>query len=457
MGLHAARLAFLPLVLLPLSVSVAANPQVLIDAQKQLAASNPKQAYMLLIAEQDKLSGTPDFDYLLGVAALDSGRVEESIIAFERVLAANPKNAGALMDLARAYFTAGSLDLAETTFQQLQRSSPPAATAATIDRYLRAIADKRDLRKRALAAWGEVSLGYDSNITGVPNDFTKAVVSAFNIPGVDATGNSIKRKAPYLGAAMGADITFPLTPSWSGSVGGDVRGRAYRKEADFNSVSAEARASAAWASGGQGLKLGGSFGRYNQEGLAPGDPKPTNERNTGTLGTDYHYSLADGQQLSGGVSGSRVRFLHNSIEDFNAVAVSLGWLRNFAGAGSPVLQLSGYFSRDRALEKLADGVSDKSKNVGGVRSYFQYALTDRLALFNVAGFTLRRDQSGFARATEIEHGRDRLADVTLGVNWRFQPRCMLRAQWFGSRNDSNIAIYDYNRNEFSSNIRCDFM
>ena len=30
-------------------------------------------------------------------------------------------------------------------------------------------------------------------------------------------------------------------------------------------------------------------------------------------------------------------------------------------------------------------------------------------------------------------------------------------QWFASRNDSNIAIYDYTRNEVSSNIRCDFM
>ena len=44
----------------------------------------------------------------------------------------------------------------------------------------------------------------------------------------------------------------------------------------------------------------------------------------------------------------------------------------------------------------------------------------------------------------------------MGVTWRFQDKCTLRAQWLYSRNDSNIAIYDYSRNEVSSAIRCDF-
>ena len=108
------------------------------------------------------------------------------------------------------------------------------------------------------------------------------------------------------------------------------------------------------------------------------------------------------------------------------------------------------------MRKLADGVSDKSKQVAGARSYFQYSLTDSLALFNGLGYSQRRDKSAFARATEIEIGRDRLADITLGVTWRFQQKCAMRAQWFGSRNDSNIAIYQFTRHEVSSTIRCDF-
>jgi len=442
---------------LALGSEAMANPKLLADAQQQLAAGNPKQAYMLLVAEQTKLSGSPEYDYLLGVAALDSGKIDESITAFERVLAINPKNAGALLDLGRAYYTAGAIDLADATFRQLQKSNPPPTAQASIERYLQAIAQKREQSKRAVYAYGEVSMGYDSNITGVPKDFTAAVVSAFNIPGVDPTGNSIKRKAPYLGAAAGADYFHPLNASWTAIIGGEVRGRAYRNESAFNSLMGDARGGLAWNRGAHGVRVTAGYSQYKQDGDAPGDPQPTNDRKTTTLGSEYRFAVNDQQQLTFGVSGTRVRFPRNDIEDFDAVAVSAGWLRSFTGKGSPLLQVSGYYSRDEAERKLADGVSDKSKRVGGLRTYYQYSLSDVLSLFNGLGFTARRDQSAFARATEVEFGRDRMADVTLGVNWKFQPKCSMRAQWFASRNDSNIAIYDYTRNEVSSNIRCDFM
>ena len=437
--------------------AAAGDPKLIAEAQQLLAAGNPKQAYTILVREQNQYADNREYDYLLGVAALDSGKIDESIIAFERVLAESPNNAGALMDLGRAYFLAGSMDLAEATFQQLKRSNPPPAARATIDRHLQAIAQRREQGKRALYGYGEVSLGYDTNITGVPKDFTAAVVSAFNIPGVDPTGNSIKRKAAYLGAAAGVDYIHPLNANWSGVLGAEARGRAYHKENEFNSLLGDVRGGFAWNRGEHGVKLSAGYSQFKQDGEAPGDPRPTNDRKTTTAGADYRYSMSGQQQLNFGLSGSRVRFPRNDIEDFNAVAVSAGWLRSYTGNGAPVLQISGYFSRDQAVRKLADGISDKSKRVGGLRSYYQYSLSEKISLFNGLGFTMRRDQRAFARATEIEFGRDRLADITLGVNWRFQPACAMRAQWFGSRNDSNIAIYEYTRNEVSSNIRCDFM
>jgi tetratricopeptide (TPR) repeat protein len=446
-----------------LGLSLAAVPalgqspdKLLTDAQQLLAAGNPKQAFVLLAPQQAKYGGNQEYDYLLGLSALDSGKIDDAIIALERVLARDARNAGALMELGRAYFAAGSLDLAEATFNQLRLNNPPAPAAQAIERYLQAIAQRRAAGKKAVYAWGETSLGYDTNITGVPKDFTAAVVSAFNIPGVDPTGNSIKRRAPYVGAAAGIDMVVPINSSWSGFAGAELRARAYRRQADFNSTYGEARTGLSWQSGAHGARFSVSGNRFDQDGQAPGDPKPTNDRKTGTAAAEYHYALSDNQQLTAGLSGSWVRFPRNDIEDFNAIGVNGSWLRSFAGNGSPVLQISGFYSRDEAERKLADGVSDKSKRVGGIRGYVQYSLSERLSLFNSLGYSQRKDQSAFARATEIEFGRDRLADLTLGVNWRFQPKCLMRAQWYGSRNDSNIAIYDYTRNEVSSNIRCDF-
>lgn len=432
-----------------------ANPKLLADAEQLLAAGNPKQAYMLLLAEQGNLSGTPAFDYLLGVAALDSGKIDDAIIAFERVLAVNPKNAGAQMDLGRAYFLAGSIDLAEATFRALKASNPPPNALAAINRFLAAIAARKKGSQRQFNLWGETSLGYDTNITGVPNDFTAAIESSFNLIDVVPTGNSIKRKAPYLAGAIGADFEQPINANWSALATGELRGRAYRKQGDFNSLFGELRGGIGYTRGVHMVRMLAGANRFNQEGQAPGEPKPTNDRRSASVGADYRIMLPANQQVSLGVSGIQTRFLKNDIEDINSAFFSAGWSKTFAGAGAPLLQFSGYFSNDNAVRKLADGESDKGKRVGGLRGYFQYSLSEKLALFNATGVAQRRDKSAFARATEIEFGRDTLVDSTFGVNWRFQPKCTLRAQWYYSRNNSNIALYDFTRNEVSSNIRCD--
>lgn len=434
-----------------------ANPKLFEQAKALIAQMKASQAYMLLIAEQDKLSGNPDFDYLLGVAALDSGKTDEAIIAFERVLAAQPNNAGAQLDLARAYFNVGSLDLAEGTFRKLRAQNPPASALNAIDKYLDAIAQRRLAARKMVSVWGEMALGYDSNLTGVPNDFTSAVQQAFNLIGVLPTGNSIKRKAPYLGAGLGADYVFPISAKWSGYVGADARGRGYRNESSFNSGNGEVRASAIWDGGKHSVRFNTSYNAFTQSGDAPGDPKPTNDRRAAFLGADYRVSLSNTQQLSFGAGAAQTRFPKNNVEDFKSTIASASWLVSMPSARPTILQLTAFGSRDKAERKLPDGITDKSKKVVGVRGYVQKQFSDRLNIFGALGGSERRDDSAFARATTVERGEDRMADATLGVNWRFQPTCNLRAQLFSSRNNSNISIYDYTRHEVSSTIRCEFM
>src|SRR5205814_9732750 len=153
------------------SSAIAADDPVLENARRLLAAGNARQAYTELSAVQDKLTGTPEFDYLLGVAALESGRVEDAIIAFERVLALIPNHAGAQMDLARAYYAAGSFDLAEAAFLKLRAANPPPAAQIAINRYLEAINTRKQQLRAGWTAFGELGVGYDSNITGVPSNF----------------------------------------------------------------------------------------------------------------------------------------------------------------------------------------------------------------------------------------------------------------------------------------------
>ena len=67
---------------------------------------------------------------------------------------------------------------------------------------------------------------------------------------------------------------------------------------------------------------------------------------------------------------------------------------------------------------------------------------------------VRRDKDSFARSTEVEKGRDTYGEASFGVNWQFREKCGLRVQYAYSGNRSNIDIYDFNRSEVSSTIRC---
>ena len=438
------------------SMPAHADPQVIERARQLMAAGNAKQAYAELAPLQDKLSGQPEYDYLLGVAALDSGRTDEAIIAFERVIALVPNHAGAQMDLARAYYAAGSFDLAEAAFTRLRASNPPAAAQAAINRYLDAIQARRHQARAGWTAFSELGLGYDSNITGVPVDFGAAALQAFNLVGIEATGNSVKRSAPFVQGALGGEYTSPLGNGWSWFAGGDLRGRAYRRERDFNSAAVEAHAGGALTRGANQFRALGSLLAFNQEGAAPGEPRITNDRRMGGVTFDWRHALDTKTQVGLALQMNAVRFPDNRIEDFDQAFLAVSWLKSFERKGLPLLYVTAFVTEDRARNELFDGAT-KSKNLGGARAYMEYSAAPKVQLFGGLAAIHRRDKDAFARSITVEKGRDTYGEASVGVQWEFREKCALRLQWAYSTNRSNIDIYDFNRHEISSIIRCDIL
>jgi tetratricopeptide (TPR) repeat protein len=432
-----------------------ADPAAIERAKAALATGNAKQAYAELAPLQATLTGQPEYDYLLGVSALDSGRIDEAIVAFERVLALIPNHAGAQMDIARAYYAAGSFDLAEAAFLKLRAANPPPAAQQAIGRYLDTIEARKRQTQAGWSGYGELGLGYDSNLTGVPTDFGAAAQQSFNLVGIEPTGNAVKRSAAFAQGAFGAEYSKPLSRGWSVFAGGDLRGRAYQDETDFNSAAAEGRIGGALNDGPNQWRATASYLAFNQEGDAPGDPKPTNDRRMAGLGLDWRHALNTKTQVGLGLQVNSIRFPKNEVEDFDQVYLAGSWLKSFERPGVPLLYVTLFGSYDKAVNKLPDGVTDKSKNLAGARGYFQYSLSSKLQAFTGLGVIVRRDQDEFARSTEVAKGKDTYGEATVGLLWQFRERCALRLQYAFTKNASNIDIYDFDRHEISSVIRCD--
>lgn len=432
-----------------------ANPASLERARQLLSEAKPRQAYDELARLEAGLAGNEAFDYLYGVAALDSGNIEVAITAFERVLAVRPNHAGAQMDLSRAYFAAGAFDLAEAGFRSLAQSNPPLAAQQAIARYLEAIQARKRQVSPGWAASVEAGIGYDDNLTGVPADFGAAAQQSFGIAGIEATGNSIKRRGAFGRLTAAAEYAYPLQGGWGVFGGGEARARTYPSERDFDSLLGEARLGATHADGPTQWKATAGYQRFAQDGAAPGDPRVTNDRNTAYVLGDWRHASGPKTQVGLSAQVSQVRFPTNAIEDFDQILVAATWLRSFESKGVPLLHLALFASDDRARNALPFSDTTKSKNLYGARSYSQYSLAPAVNLFGALGVVGRRDKDSFARSTTVEKGRDWFTEAQLGVHWQFRKACALRTQWAHTQNRSNIDLYDFRRNEVSTAVRCD--
>ena len=85
-----------------------------------------KTAYSYAIKHLEQNEGDPEFDYLFGMAAIDTGEISKGIFSLERVLIVQPNNHPARLELARAYFLLGEDIRARKEFNAVLKQNPPA-------------------------------------------------------------------------------------------------------------------------------------------------------------------------------------------------------------------------------------------------------------------------------------------------------------------------------------------
>ena len=87
-----------------LVVDANAQSEAWAAGEARLTSGDAEGAYRELLQLEERFAGTPEFDYLLGLAALESGRPDAATFAFERALTVDPNFFGARLDMARAYY-----------------------------------------------------------------------------------------------------------------------------------------------------------------------------------------------------------------------------------------------------------------------------------------------------------------------------------------------------------------
>lgn len=421
-----------------------AREKPLRDADALIKSGKPADAYSLLEPLEFDRAGEVRFDYLLGIAALDSGKPDKATLVFERVLTVDPNFSGARLDMARAYYQLGDMPRAKTEFEIVQKQNPPEAARATIQKYLDAIAAQEAARQTAFTAYVEGTLGYDSNVNNSTGQ-SQISVPFFNNAVFTLNPTNVKTADNYLGIAAGAEVNHNLNSNLALYAGADLRDRSNFNKTAFSSLSVDGHAGAMFGSDSNLFRIGVSGGQYT---LAS-----SHNRDTVGLNGEWRHTFSPSNQLNVFGQYNQYRFVDAAmkVNDFDQQTIGAGWLHVLAN-GKSALFGSLYYGTENDTNPA--GRADGAKRFSGLRVGGQSAFNEKTELFASLG-----GQAGdysMVNAAFLRQRSDRLYDLTLGANWHWDKLWTVRPQLTYSRNNSNIVIYGYDRNDVSVTLRRDF-
>lgn len=428
----------LGLALTLLSLSALAD-QVLDRAKRLLEQKQPSQAYALLLPLEPERAGDPAYDYLLGIAALDSGQRERAIFALERVLAVQPDNALARAEIARAYLAVGERDTARREFESVKREPIPAEAKATIDRYLSAIAAAETTQVQGFIEFG---VGSDSNVNSATSQSQIALPS---FGGLIATLNSAatKRGDNFTTVTGGVNVTRKLDDRWSlvGGVAGNLKMNQH--EDQFDTGTLDGNLGARWAVDNDALTVAAQLQSFEVDNTRYRDSR-------GLIG-QWQHNLDERRQITGYVQYAQLRYPGQGIRDANRGIGGVAYAQAFSARTSPVLFLSAYGGREK---ELADGVPHLGHEPAGIRVGGQFKPAEGWIVFGGVNYEERR--YGGPEPIFLATRKDKQTDIRLGASYLMRAGTTLIAQVVDTDNKSNIDLYRFRRQVGTVSIRFDF-
>ena len=129
-----------------------------------------KPAYNLAHGLAEEFEGEPYFDFLYGMAAIETAHYDDALFAFERLLLLYPNEARYRLELARVHFYLRNLTRAEVEFKKILKQNPPDTVKRNVQLFLQSIADLSRMVKPRLLFTVDMAGGWDSNINSATNE-----------------------------------------------------------------------------------------------------------------------------------------------------------------------------------------------------------------------------------------------------------------------------------------------
>lgn len=403
------------------------------QAQALVTGGRAAEAYALLAPQAASRAGDPTFDYLLGVAAADTGRAADAIIALQRVLAVQPDNQPARAELARAYALAGDAQTARQEFERL--NTDPSIPDPVRQQFSRILGDIDRATGVGVDVTGfvEAGGGYDSNVNSATAE-TSLVIPLFAGLGPAAlSGAAIANEDAFARLEGGVSVVNGVNERTRifGSLLGSLREN--ESASAFSTAALTATGGAAYTFADRSVLTGS----LNYQTL--------------WIGGDVYRETAGGGVQYTREAGPGAITLSAQVFDLSHDADPLRDGTRYAG-GVSYSWRNGVVTAQGGREELTAGTV--SNDFYGASVSYEHELMPRLSLTAIAAYEARDYDDVdplFLTAREDEQ-----FDAALGLRWQARENMFVVPTVTYTDSSSNIAIYDYDRVTASVSLRFEF-
>jgi outer membrane protein len=426
-----------------IGLSQSLEPSIRAEAEELVREGRAEEAWRLLAPLERQHAGEVEFDLLLGVAALESGRANRATFIFERVLTANPAHVAARLEMARAYFALRDFERAEREFSFILESAPPPEIRALSEAYLATMRAPSAPARTGLTGYVEASLGRDSNVAAA------SAQSSVFIPGLGAefVPDPLFQRRPDDFVALGAgfEYTHALRADLGLVVGADVLQRWHSDVDEFDVRSDQVQAALIHRRDERTqLQYSLQHQRYQLDN--------TPYREAQSLGGQWSRAFTRRSRIAAFALGHRLRYKRDDARASSSnLAIAGASLTQVLEEATATTATAGFYvGYDNAVAGRADG----DRRILAASLHLQRLL--RPGLEGYLRFSLL-DSS--YRTPNVDFGvvrGDQQRDAVLGLAWEFAGGWWLRPQLARTVNRSNLPLNEYSRTETSITLRRQF-
>ena len=419
-----------------------ARQKLIKSATDLVAKGRTKEAYALLAPYQSELAGDPDYDYLLGIAALDSGKINEAIFALERTLAVKPNHLQARAEIARAYLAAGEISASKQEFETVQKQNPPKEVSATIQKYLDIIETARAGKKFSLRGYIEAMIGNDSNVNTATGN-RQIAIPFFGGAVLNLSADGTAKSDTFGSLATGFNVRNELSEKWAFVGGANINKRNNSTQQTFNTANGD-------------VNMGLSMARGNDNYLAVLQYQSfvldnASYRDAAGITGQWQRNLNSGSQLSSYLQYSSLSYPTQTFRDADRYVLGGAYATSLGSESATVMYAGAYAGSE---EPRKSGNSYLGNTFYGGRLGGEMKLSPAYILLASASMEMRM-HSGSDTLFLVKRS-DTQYDLKVSVNYLPAKEWTITPAITYTNNDSNIIINKYDRTVYSISARRDF-